>query len=133
MMALAVAMPMTMAMAAISPAFAQSAGPPAPVAAKTSPADQAIDFYRKRDAPRAAPARCRRGGADDMITVCGVSEGARAPLPNDQGIRDGARTAKGEMQSTAGIHYTNPVGIMPQTGVGVALKGGKLSANGLGQ
>jgi hypothetical protein len=131
MMALAVVMAMGGADA--GPTLAQVSGPPVPVAAKTSPADQAIDFYRKRDAPRAAPARCRRGGADDMITVCGVSEGARAPLPNDQGIRDGARTAKGEMQSTAGIHYTNPVGIMPQTGVGVALKGGKLSANGLGQ
>jgi hypothetical protein len=131
MMALAVTA--AIGMIASRPAMAQVAGPPKPVAAKTSPAEQAIDFYHKRDAPRAAPARCRRGGDGDAITVCGVSEGARAPLPTDQGIRDGSRTAIGELPSSAGIHYTNPVGKTAQTGVGATLKSGKIKASGLGQ
>jgi hypothetical protein len=132
MMALAVTA--AIGMAASRPAVAQVAGPPAPVAAKTSPAEQAIDFYRKRDAPRAAPARCRRGGDGDAITVCGVTEGARAPLPNDQSIRDGSRTAIGELPSSAGIHYTNPVGILPRTGAQATLRGdGKITGKGLGQ
>jgi hypothetical protein len=113
-------------------AFAQGAGPSVPPATKASPAEQAIEQYRKREAPRAAPARCRRESGD-TITVCGVTEGARAPFPTDQGIRDGARTATGELPSTAGIRYTNPVGTVPRTGVGVSLKGGKLAAAGLGQ
>ncbi|PZU11656.1 MAG: hypothetical protein DI605_01335 [Sphingomonas sp.] len=117
-------------------ASAQTSGPPAPVAAKTSPAEQAIDAYQKSEQPRAAPAsaRCRPRGGGDAITVCGVREGARAPLPNDQSIRDGARTATGELPSTAGIHYTNPVGIMPRTGAQVTLRGdGKIKAKGMGQ
>lgn len=123
-----------LAMAVATPAFAQVAGPPVPVAAKATPAEQAIDQYRKRDAPRtAAPVRCRNKAGEE-ITVCGgVSEGARAPLPNDQRIATGTRAVAGELPSSAGIHYTNPVGLIPQTGVGATLKGGKITAGGLGQ
>ncbi|QJU56752.1 hypothetical protein HL653_02185 [Sphingomonas sp. AP4-R1] len=124
----------TIALVSAAPAFAQTAGPPAPVAAKTTPAEQAIEAYQKSEQPRAAPVRCRSRGGGDTVTVCGVREGARAPLPNDQSIRDGSRTAIGELPSTAGIRYTNPVGIMPRTGAQVTLRGdGKITGKGMGQ
>lgn len=127
-----VAMIVALGMAAT--ASAQTFGPPAPVASKTTPAEQAIDAYQKSEQPRALPTRCRPRGEGDAITVCGVRQGARAPLPNDQSVRDGARTAIGELPSTAGIHYTNPVGILPNTGAQVTLRGdGKFKAKGLGQ
>lgn len=112
------------------PALAQGAGPPVPVAAKTTPAEQAIEHVRKHDAPRPVPAPCRVGSGD-AITVCGVTEGQRARAPlDDQGIRDGARTATGELPSTAAIRYTNPVGQMPRTGATLTVARGKASVKG---
>lgn len=125
-------MGMALAWAMLGQTIAQGAGPQPPATAKASPAEQAIELYRKRDAPRPLPARCRQA-AEDAITVCGVTEGARARAPlEDQGIRDGARAAIGELPSAAAIGFRNPVGIMPNTGARVTLKGGKVTAAGLG-
>lgn len=111
---------------------AQVAGPALPKPARETPAQQAIAHVRAKDAPRAAPPRCRQTGGE-TLTVCGVTEGQRARAPlDDQGIRDGARTAIGELPSTAMVRFSNPVGQQPRTGLTLKVARGKTKVEGNG-
>ena len=51
-------------------AIAQMSGPPAPVAAKTTPAQQAIAMYRDEHMQHALPPPCRQPKGGEIV-VCG--------------------------------------------------------------
>lgn len=118
---------------AVSPLGAQTAGPPAPQPpARTTPAEQAIALYKARNGSAPPPAPCR-AAKGDTITVCGgVVSGARVPLPEEPRIREGARTATGEMPGPPGVGGS-PVAQMPNTGLRLTVgRGRKATVAGLG-
>lgn len=87
------------------PAAAETAGPPAPVAIKTSAAQQAMAVYKSDFGPVPLPVPCQRPGAGETI-VCGTTGRGgspdRLPLPDERGPPDHARLAVGEVRPDMG-------------------------------
>ena len=82
------------------PAFATPLGPPTPVAAKTTPAQQAISLYR--DEYRHGYVACPGPTHANEVVICGNGRGGsanRIPLPDERAPPDGARMAIGELPS----------------------------------
>jgi hypothetical protein len=82
-------------------AVAEPVGPPAPIAIKTSAAQQAMANYRRDFAAMPLPAPCVRPKGNEVV-VCGVGgrggSPERLPLPDERGVPDHARTAVGEVR-----------------------------------
>lgn len=110
---------------AMTAAIAQIAGPPAPVPATRTPAEQAISLYGAEHGPTRLPRPCRPA-TGDTITVCGTINGRspyRVPLPDERAPRDGPRTATGEMpRAGAG---GSPVALSPGVGLTLTVPLGK--------
>lgn len=81
------------------PALAEPAGPPAPVAVKTSAAQQAISTYTRNFGAVPLPEPCVRP-KDNEVVVCGVGgrggSAERLPLPDERGPPDQGRMALNE-------------------------------------
>lgn len=113
-----------------SQSFAQAAGPPAPVAAKTTPAAQAIALYRDEHMPHALPPPCRQG-AHGEIVVCGGDGRSqyRLPLPDERGPPEGPRREAGVAAASAAPVTTGSCGTQDQgehCGGGVSVVGAAL-------
>jgi len=79
------------------PVTAAPMGPPAPVASKTTPAQQTIALYR--DEYRHGYVACRPPTHANEVVVCGNGRGGssnRIPLPDERAPPDWARKAVGE-------------------------------------
>jgi hypothetical protein len=81
-----------------TPALTAPIGPPAPVASKTTPAQQMIALYRDeyRHGYRSCPAPTRA----NEVVICGNGRGGsanRLPLPDERGAPEWARQATGEV------------------------------------
>ncbi len=79
------------------PAHAASVGPPAPVASKTSPAQQTIALYR--DEYRHGYVACPAPTRANEVVICGNGRGGssnRIPLPDERTPPDWARVAVGD-------------------------------------
>jgi hypothetical protein len=72
--------PMMIAVMLAAPALAAAVGPPVPVTPRQTPAEQAIAFAHRNDAPppKAIPVTCRKANGE-ITTACGVKEGVRPP------------------------------------------------------
>lgn len=92
---------LALAMAITAPLSAELAGPPAPVAAKSSPAQQAMVDYKRNFGPVPLPAPCQRP-KDNEVVVCGIGGRGgspdRLPLPEERGPPDHPRLAVGEIR-----------------------------------
>lgn len=90
-----------LAAAIAAPLSAEPAGPPAPVAAKTSLAQQAMVNFKRDFGPVPLPAPCQRP-KDNEVVVCGVGGRGgspdRLPLPDERGPPDHPRLAVGEVR-----------------------------------
>ena len=79
------------------PAFAAPIGPPIPVPAKTTPAQQAIMLYR--DEYRHGYVACPAPTHANEVVICGNGRGGsanRIPLPDERTPPDWARQATGD-------------------------------------
>jgi hypothetical protein len=89
------------AWAIVAPLPAEPTGPPAPVAARSSPAQQAMVDYKRNFGPVPLPAPCQRP-KDNEVVVCGVGGRGgspdRLPLPDERGPPDHPRLAVGEVR-----------------------------------
>ena len=82
-------------------AAAAPSGPPAPVALKVTPAQQAIALYR--DQYRHGYKACAAPKRANEVVICGNGRGGsanRIPLPDERAPPDWARTASGDLPST---------------------------------
>ena len=80
------------------PALATPIGPPAPVASKTTPAQQSIALYR--DEYRHGYVVCPAPTHANEVVICGNGRGGsanRIPLPDERAPPDWARKANGEL------------------------------------
>lgn len=85
-----------------APAWGAAMGPPLPVVAKTTPAQQTISLYR--DEYRHGYVSCPAPTHANEVVICGNGRGGsanRLPLPDERGAPDWARQATGEVPSAA--------------------------------
>jgi len=83
-------------------ATAAPIGPPAPVASRTTPAQQMIALYR--DEYRHGYVPCPTPSHANEVVICGNGRGGsanRIPLPDERTPREWARTPTGEIPSAA--------------------------------
>jgi hypothetical protein len=99
--------PMRLVLAAMivlgpAPAAAAPIGPPAPVASKTTPAQQMIALYR--DEYRHGYVACPAPSHANEVVICGNGRGGsanRIPLPDERTPPEWARRPTGEVPSAA--------------------------------
>jgi len=87
---------------ATAPAVASPIGPPAPVASRTTPAQQMIALYR--DQYRHGYVPCPIPSRANEVVICGNGRGGsanRIPLPDERSPPEWARRSTGEIPSAA--------------------------------
>jgi hypothetical protein len=99
-------LPITIALllltAGVGRGTATPSGPPALVASKTTPAQQAISLYR--DEYRHGYKACAAPTHANEVVICGNGRGGsanRIPLPDERGAPEWARRPTGEIPSAA--------------------------------